>query len=76
MIGCMQTTGLRSMDYRITDAELDPEGISESLNSERLIRMQAGALCFMPHPQAPPVAPVPALTGHPFPSAPTTTSRN
>ncbi len=66
MIGCMQTTGLQSMDYRITDAELDPEGISESLNSERLIRMQAGAFCFMPHPQAPPVAPVPALTGQPF----------
>jgi predicted O-linked N-acetylglucosamine transferase (SPINDLY family) len=66
MIGCMQTTGLQSMDYRITDARLDPEGLSESLNSERLIRMQTGALCFKPYPQSPDPAPTPALHGRPF----------
>ncbi len=66
MIGCMQTTGLQSMDYRITDAGLDPEGVSESLNSERLIRMRTGALCFKPYPQAPDPAPTPALHGRPF----------
>jgi len=66
MIGCMQTTGLQSMDYRITDAGLDPEGVSESLNSERLVRMRTGALCFKPYPQAPEPAPTPALHGRPF----------
>ncbi|MEI7773216.1 MAG: tetratricopeptide repeat protein, partial [Verrucomicrobiota bacterium] len=66
MIGCMQTTGLQSMDYRITDAGLDPEGVSESLNSERLIRMRTGALCFKPYPQSPDPAPTPALHGRPF----------
>lgn len=66
MIGCMQTTGLQSMDYRITDAGLDPEGVSEFLNSERLIRMQSGALCFGPYLQAPEPAQTPALEGHPF----------
>jgi protein O-GlcNAc transferase len=66
MVGCMQTTGLRAMDYRITDAGLDPEGLTEAFHSERLVRMQSGAVCFRPHPSAPEVAPLPCLSGKPF----------
>ena len=66
MIGSMQTTGLQSMDYRITDTFMDPVGVSESLHSERLIRMENGALCFKPHVLTPEVAPVPAVNGSPF----------
>lgn len=66
MVGCMQTTGLRAMDYRITDAWLDPEGVSESLHTESLVRMKTGALCFMPHPKAPDTTPLPCLQGTPF----------
>ena len=66
MVGCMQTTGLRAMDYRITDAGLDPEGMTEAFHSERLVRMKSGAVCFGPHPSAPEVAPLPCLSGKPF----------
>ena len=61
MIGCMQTTGLKSIDYRITDAELDPPGVSEAYNSEALVRMKSGAVCFKPEAHSPPVKPLPAL---------------
>jgi predicted O-linked N-acetylglucosamine transferase (SPINDLY family) len=66
MVGCMQTTGLRAMDYRITDAGLDPEGMTEAFHSERLVRMRAGAVCFRPHPSAPEVSPLPCYSGKPF----------
>jgi predicted O-linked N-acetylglucosamine transferase (SPINDLY family) len=61
MIGCMQTTGLKSIDYRITDAELDPPGVSEAYNSETLVRMKTGAVCFKPDINSPPVKALPAL---------------
>lgn len=60
MIGCMQTTGLKAMDYRITDAILDPPGTSEHLHSEKLVRMDTGPLCFEPHPNAPETSPLPS----------------
>jgi predicted O-linked N-acetylglucosamine transferase (SPINDLY family) len=60
MIGCMQTTGLKAIDYRITDAELDPPGLTEAYNSEALIRMKCGAVCFKPEPDSPEVRPLPA----------------
>jgi predicted O-linked N-acetylglucosamine transferase (SPINDLY family) len=66
MVGCMQTTGLRAMNYRITDAVLDPEGMTEAFHSERLVRMRAGAVCFRPHPSAPEVSPLPCCSGKPF----------
>ncbi len=66
MIGCMQTTGLRAIDYRISDAWLDPEGESESLHTESLVRMKTGAVCFMPHSKAPATDPLPCLQGAPF----------
>jgi len=62
----MQTTGLKAMDYRISDDLLDPEGQSEALHTESLIRMKTGAVCFMPHPKAPEPAPLPSLKGGPF----------
>jgi len=61
MIGYMQTTGLAAMDYRITDAALDPVGSSEYLSTEKLIRLSAGATTFQPPIDAPPVRDLPAL---------------
>ena len=40
-LGHPNTTGLRQMDYRVTDALCDPQG-SETLYTERLYRMQMG----------------------------------
>ncbi len=62
MIGYMHNTGLSAMDYRITDVTLDPPGTSETLNSEELIRLPAGAATFRPPAECPPVNDLPALT--------------
>jgi len=61
MIGYMQTTGLAAMDYRITDAALDPVGVSECFSTEQLVRLPAGASPFRPPAESPPVNEAPAL---------------
>lgn len=66
MIGLMQTTGLRSMDYRITDELLDPSGESERFSSEKLWRLESGPLVFAPPADAPEVNALPAAAGGPL----------
>jgi predicted O-linked N-acetylglucosamine transferase (SPINDLY family) len=51
-IGYPNTTGLRSMDFRLTDAISDPPG-TEHLYSERLVRLSPGFLCYRPPDEAP-----------------------
>ena len=63
-LGYPATTGLDAMDYRLTDGIADPPG-HEAYYSEELIRVPGCFLCYMPPPQAPPVAPAPATSaGH------------
>ncbi len=62
-IGYGGTTGLDAMDYRITDAWLDPEGVTDAFHSEKLVRLNCGAGAFQGSPDAPPIAPLPALNG-------------
>jgi len=47
-LGYLNTTGLRSMDYRIVDRNTDPEGETEGLHTEQLIRMPYCQWCYMP----------------------------
>ncbi len=47
MLGYANTTGLDSMDYRITDAWADPPG-AESRYVERLLRMPHSLWCYEP----------------------------
>lgn len=61
-IGYPGTTGLTAMDYRITDAYLDPPGLTERYHSEQLIRLPDTGAAFRPEPGCPPVNPLPALT--------------
>ncbi|HEY3917377.1 MAG TPA: tetratricopeptide repeat protein [Stellaceae bacterium] len=59
-LGYPATTGLPTIDWRITDAFADPPGY-ERYYTERLMRLPDGFLCYQARAEAPPVAPVPAL---------------
>jgi protein O-GlcNAc transferase len=61
MFGCMQTTGVPGIDYRITSEILDPTGMSEHLSTEELVRLPAGAAPFRPPAECPEVNELPAL---------------
>jgi protein O-GlcNAc transferase len=60
-LGYPDTTGLSTMDYRITDSVADPIGQADSLHREKLLRFQGGAWAYSPPPDAPPVAPPPVV---------------
>ena len=58
--GYASTTGLSTMDYRITNALADPPGMTESLHTEELIRLPDVAWCYEPTAGSE-VNPLPAL---------------
>ncbi len=64
-LGYLATTGLKAMDYRITDASLDPPGTTERFHTEKLLRLSSSGV-FSPHPSSPPVNPLPVLQGQTF----------
>jgi predicted O-linked N-acetylglucosamine transferase (SPINDLY family) len=57
--GYPNTTGLRAIDYRITDSWCDPPGVTDHLHAERLIRLDCGFICYQPPDHMPPVSPSP-----------------
>jgi protein O-GlcNAc transferase len=59
------TTGLTAIDYRLTDAYLDPPGMFDPFYSEESIRLADTFWCYDPLASEPAVSPLPALTnGH------------
>lgn len=46
-LGYANTSGMRSIGYRIVDAVTDPSG-SEALATEKLVRLEAPFLCYQP----------------------------
>lgn len=59
-LGYPNTTGLDTIDYRITDAVADPAG-EDAYYSEKLLRLDGCFVCYQPLADAPEVAPLPAL---------------
>jgi len=59
-IGYPNSTGLAAVDYRFTDAVADPPETEQTF-VEELVRLPGCFLCYTPAPDAPPVAPLPAL---------------
>lgn len=47
-LGYPNTTGLGTIDYRITDARADPPGESDALHVETLVRLPETFLCYSP----------------------------
>ena len=60
MLGPPTTTGLTTMDYRLTDAYLDPPGVSDGDYTERSIRLPHCFWCYQPSDLAPRVSELPA----------------
>src|SRR5439155_15356436 len=58
-LGYPGTTGMAAMDYRLTDANLDPPGTSEHLYTERSIHLSS-YWCYRPVANTPEVGPLPA----------------
>jgi protein O-GlcNAc transferase len=63
-LGYPNTTGVRTIVYRITDSIADPEGSSDALYTEKLVRLANCFLCYSPPDTAPPVSALPASTNH------------
>jgi protein O-GlcNAc transferase len=61
-IGYQNTTGMRAMDYRLTDDWSDPAGTTDSLHTERLVRLPTAFFCYLPSSDAPPPTSLPAAS--------------
>ena len=59
-LGYPNTTGLSTMDYRITDAFADPPGMTDAFHTEKLHRMPETFSCYSAPADAPAVAPLQA----------------
>ncbi|MFH1604900.1 MAG: glycosyltransferase [Pseudomonadota bacterium] len=60
-LGYPATTGMSAMDYRITDALVDPPGVSDGYYTETLLRLPRSLWCFQPSAAMPGPAPAPSL---------------
>ena len=60
-LGYPSTTGLTTMDYRITDRFADPPGQTDHLHTEELVHLPQGFLCYKPPGQTPDVADLPFI---------------
>ena len=64
-LGYCDTTGMKVMDFRLTDAHADPPGATEHLHTEQLLRLPDCAWCFRPRDDAPAVGSLPMqCAGH------------
>jgi protein O-GlcNAc transferase len=60
-LGYPNTTGMTTMDYRLTDAVVDPPELSDAFHSEKLSRVEPPFICYLPSDDAPEVTELPAL---------------
>ena len=60
-LGYPATTGMSAMDYRLTDAIVDPPGAADGYYTERLLRLPHSLWCFRPPASMPEPGPLPAL---------------
>ncbi|MEW6562864.1 MAG: tetratricopeptide repeat protein [Pseudomonadota bacterium] len=65
-LGYAGTTGLEAMDYRLTDAGMDPVGLTDPYHTEQLVRLPASSIFTWNDAGVPDVAPSPVMSGNPF----------
>lgn len=61
-LGFPASTGLHAVEYRITDAELDPPGAGDAQYTETQLRMPASLWCYRPLDDFPDPGPAPQQT--------------
>jgi predicted O-linked N-acetylglucosamine transferase (SPINDLY family) len=61
-LGYPNTTGLREMDYRLTDEWADPPGAGDTRHTETLVRLPHGFLCYKPLDDSPDVSAAPVIS--------------
>ena len=64
-LGYPNTTGLREVDYRLTDEWADPPGITDELHTENLVRLPNGFLCYRPFDNTPEISAKPEAGNRP-----------
>ena len=47
-LGYLNTTGVTAIDYRLCDRHTDPEGETERLHTEKLLRLPHSQWCYLP----------------------------
>ena len=60
-LGYPGTTGLSTIDYRLTDPYLEPPGLFDSYSSEESLRLPDTFWCYDPQTDQPPINALPAL---------------
>jgi predicted O-linked N-acetylglucosamine transferase (SPINDLY family) len=60
-LGYASTTGLSTIDYRLTDPIVDPPGMTEAFHTEKLLRLPRTQWCYRPPDEAPAVVDAPAV---------------
>jgi predicted O-linked N-acetylglucosamine transferase (SPINDLY family) len=60
-LGYPATTGLSTIDYRLTDSIADPVGETDRWHTEKLVRLDPCGWCYRPPLGAPEVAPPPSV---------------
>jgi predicted O-linked N-acetylglucosamine transferase (SPINDLY family) len=58
-LGYPNTTGLKQIDYRLTDELSDPSGVTDHLYAEQLVRLPRSFLCYEPPLKGIEIAPLP-----------------
>lgn len=53
-LGYASTTGLSTIDWRITDPIVDPPGLTDAFHTEKLMRLPRTQWCYRPPDDAPP----------------------
>jgi len=64
--GYIGSTGLSAMDYRLTNAYMDPPGMTERYYTETLVRLPGSGVAYRPEAHCPDLNELPALNSTEF----------